>query len=93
VWNADPTPLSTIEPQRLRHLMLAGVKRTVTKKGVRLGGRRYNGPELCGTWADEVEVRHMPHHEQEVESFLLDGHHWDRVSGRADDPGREEAIP
>ncbi|MGD0448964.1 MAG: Mu transposase C-terminal domain-containing protein [Candidatus Dormibacteria bacterium] len=75
VWNADPTPLSTIEPQRLRHLMLAGVKRTVTKKGVRLGGRRYNGPELCGHVGDEVEVRHMPHHEQEVEVFLLDGHH------------------
>ena len=75
VWNADPTPLHTIPAERLRHLMLVGARRTVTKRSVSLEGRRYNCAELCGLVGECVEVRHMPHHHDAVEVFALDGRH------------------
>ena len=68
-WAADATPLHTIPADRLRHLMLVGETRTVTKRGVRLNNRWYNCAELCGHVGTTVEVRHMPHHDGEVEVF------------------------
>ncbi|MGH7746534.1 MAG: Mu transposase C-terminal domain-containing protein, partial [Candidatus Dormibacteria bacterium] len=73
-WEDDPTPLHVVAPERLRHLLLARTTRTVDKKGVRLDGRRYNHEELCGWGGEKVEVRHMPHHHDEVEIFV-DGRH------------------
>lgn len=69
VWNADSTPLAVVPPRHLQHLLLARVERTVTKRGVRLGGRVYNCAELCGWVGQRVEVRYLPHHHHEVEVF------------------------
>lgn len=74
VWNGDPTPLRTVAPERLRHMMLVGVNRTVNKAGVRLDGRWYNCAQLCGYVGEQVEVRHMPHHDEAVEVFLGERH-------------------
>lgn len=73
-WQSDPTPLHTLSAERLRHLMLVGVTRTVHKKGVRLDNRWYNCAELCGHVGAPVEVRHMPHHHGTVEIFT-EGRH------------------
>jgi putative transposase len=73
-WSSDPTPLHTVPAVQLRHLLLVGVSRTVGKKGIRLESRWYNCAELCGHVGQVVEVRHMPHHEEQVEVFL-DGRH------------------
>jgi len=74
VWNADPTPLVVVPPRHLRHLLLARVERTVSKRGVRLDGRVYNCAELCGWVGERVEVRFLPHHHHEVEVFRLGEH-------------------
>jgi putative transposase len=74
VWQSDPTPLRTVPASRLRHLLLVGEVRTVTTKGVQLDGRRYNAAELTGYVGETVEVRYMPHHDDEVEVFLKDRH-------------------
>jgi putative transposase len=68
-WNADATALAVVPPRHLRHLLLARVDRTVTKRGVRLDGRVYNCAELCGLVGERVEVRYLPHHHHEVEVF------------------------
>jgi len=68
-WNADSMPLAVVPPRHLRHLLLARVERTVTKRGVRLDGRVYNCAELCGWVGERVEVRYLPHHHHEVEVF------------------------
>jgi len=68
-WNADSAPLAVVPPRHLRHLLLARVERTVTKRGVRLDGRVYNCAELCGWVGERVEVRYLPHHHHEVEVF------------------------
>lgn len=73
-WQSDPTPLRTVPASRLRHLLLVGEERTVTSKGVQLKGRRYNAAELTGYVGSTVEVRYMPHHDEEVEVFVK-GHH------------------
>lgn len=73
-WNADTTPLAVVPPRHLRHLLLARVDRTVTKRGVRLDGRVYNCDELCGWVGQRVEVRYLPHHHHEVE-VVSGGHH------------------
>lgn len=73
-WESDATPVHTVDPARLRHLMLARSRRLVTKKGVRLAGRTYNCAELCGWVGEWVEVRSMPHHEREVEVFVRGEH-------------------
>lgn len=73
-WNADSTPLVVVPPRHLRHLLLARVDRTVTKRGVRLAGRVYNCAELCGWVGERVEVRYLPHHHHEVEVFRLGDH-------------------
>jgi len=73
-WNADSAPLVVVPPRHLRHLLLARVERTVTKRGVRLDGRVYNCAELCGWVGQRVEVRYLPHHHHEVEVFRGDEH-------------------
>ena len=73
-WNADSTPLVVVPPRHLRHLLLARVERTVTKRGVRLDGRVYNCAGLCGWVGERVEVRYLPHHHHEVEVFRAGEH-------------------
>jgi len=44
-WNDDPSALHRIDAERLRHLMLAGIERTIGKDGERLYGLAYVAPE------------------------------------------------
>lgn len=74
VWRAETRPLVVVPPRHLRHLLLARVERTVTKRGVRLDGRVYNCAELCGWVGERAEVRYLPHHHHEVEVFRLGEH-------------------
>jgi putative transposase len=73
-WLADPTPLTTVPPGDLRLLTLAddGRVRKITTKGVSWRGRAYVGAWMTGQVGRAVRVRHMPHHEHEVEVFDAD---------------------
>ncbi|MEV0633267.1 Mu transposase C-terminal domain-containing protein [Nonomuraea wenchangensis] len=73
-WNDDPSALARIGAERLRHLLLAGVERTVGKDGVRLHGLAYVAPELQGRRGQQVQVRYMPHDDRFIEVYL-DGEH------------------
>ena len=68
-WCADPTPIETVGPERLRHLLLARVERLVTKRGVSVDAKTYNCAELCGYVGERVEVRYLPHHQRDVEVY------------------------
>lgn len=73
-WQQDPAALHRIDAQRLRHLLLAGVERTIGKDGIRFHGLAYVAPELQGRRGQSVEVRYMPHDDRSVEVYL-DGKH------------------
>ncbi|MCW2133409.1 putative transposase [Arthrobacter sp. VKM Ac-2550] len=70
-WAEDPTPLSTVPAADLRLLMLEddGRARTITPKGVSWRGRHYVAAWMTGQVGLAVRVRHMPHHEHEIEVF------------------------
>ncbi|MFF5205851.1 Mu transposase C-terminal domain-containing protein [Streptosporangium sp. NPDC000396] len=73
-WNDDPSALARIGAERLRHLLLAGIERTIGKDGVRLHGLAYVAPELQGRRGQQVQVRYMPHDDRFIEVYL-DGEH------------------
>jgi putative transposase len=70
-WLDDPTPLATVPAEDLRLLMLEddGRTRKITTKGVAWRSRQYVGAWMTGNAGREVRLRHMPHHENEVEVF------------------------
>ena len=70
-WLADPTPLATVPAADLRLLMLEddGRTRKITTKGVGWRARQYVAAWMTGQAGREVRLRHMPHHEHEVEVF------------------------
>ena len=70
-WLADPTPLATMPAADLRLLMLEddGRTRKITTKGVGWRARQYVAAWMTGQAGREVRLRHMPHHEHEVEVF------------------------
>jgi len=71
VWLEDPTPLVTVPAADLRLLMLEddGRTRKITTKGVAWRARQYVAAWMTGQAGREVRLRHMPHHEHEVEVF------------------------
>lgn len=73
-WNADPSALIRIEPDRVRHLLLAGVERVVGKRGISFHSLDYIAPELRGRGGQRVQVRYMPHDDRFIEVYL-DGSH------------------
>ena len=73
-WQADPTALERIGADRLRHLLMAGVERTIGKDGVRFNGLAYVAPALQGRGGQSVQVRYMPHDDRSIEVYL-DGAH------------------
>jgi len=73
-WADDATALQRIEAGSLRHLLLAGVERTVNKDGIRFNGLAYVAPELQGRGGQSVHVRFMPHDDRLIEVYL-DGKH------------------
>ena len=70
-WLEDPTPLVTVPAADLRLLMLEddGRTRKITTKGVAWRARQYVASWMTGQAGREVRLRHMPHHEHEVEVF------------------------
>jgi putative transposase len=70
-WLGDPTPLTTVPVGDLRLLMLEddGRERKITTKGVAWRARQYVGAWMTGQVGRSVRVRHMPHHEHEIEVF------------------------
>ena len=70
----DGTALHRIDAAQLRHLLLAGVERTVGKDGVRFNGLAYVAPELQGRGGQTIQVRYMPHDHRFVEIYLDDRH-------------------
>jgi putative transposase len=73
-WLEDPTPLSTVPAGDLRLLTLEddGHTRKITTKGVSWRAQQYVGAWMTGQVGRAVRLRHMPHHEHEVEVFDAD---------------------
>lgn len=68
-WQADPTPLSDISEAALWGLVLEddGRVRKLSSHGVRWRGRHYLGAWMAGQAGRSVRIRHMPHHDHEIE--------------------------
>lgn len=68
-WQADPTPLSDVPEAALWGLMLEddGRVRKLSSHGVRWRGRDYLGAWMAGQAGRHVRIRHMPHHDHEIE--------------------------
>lgn len=73
-WNDDPSAVARVEEQAVRHLLLAGVERTVDKDGIHFHNLRYLAPQLQGRVGQRVHVRYMPHDDRFIEVYL-DGRH------------------
>ncbi|MFI5620586.1 Mu transposase C-terminal domain-containing protein [Streptomyces sp. NPDC051567] len=76
-WQADPTPLSDIPEAALWRLMLEddGRVRKLSSHGVRWRGRDYVGAWMAGQAGRTVRIRHMPHHDHEIEVCDPAGRH------------------
>ncbi|WP_435811681.1 Mu transposase C-terminal domain-containing protein [Streptomyces virginiae] len=76
-WNADPTPLSDVPESALWALMLEddGRLRKLTSHGVRWRGRHYIAEWMAGHAGRSVRIRHMPHHNHEIEVCDPTGRH------------------
>lgn len=76
-WQADPTPLSDIPEAALWGLMLEddGRVRKLSSHGVRWRGRDYLGAWMAGQAGRPVRIRHMPHHDHEIEVCDPAGRH------------------
>ncbi|WP_241992712.1 Mu transposase C-terminal domain-containing protein [Cryobacterium lactosi] len=70
-WLDDPTPLTTVPTGDLRLLTLEddGRTRKITTKGVSWRARQYVAAWMTGQVGRQVRLRHMPHHDHEVEVF------------------------
>ena len=73
-WNEDRSAVARVDPDRVRHLLLAGVDRTVDKDGIHFNNLRYLAPQLQGRVGQRMNVRYMPHDDRSVEVYL-DGVH------------------
>ncbi|WTJ48531.1 Mu transposase C-terminal domain-containing protein [Streptomyces sp. NBC_01544] len=76
-WLADPTPLSDIPDAALWGLMLEddGRVRQLSSHGVRWRGRDYLGAWMAGQAGRSIRIRHMPHHDHEIEVCDPAGRH------------------
>ncbi len=68
-WSADATPLRLVADADLRWLLLAGERRIIHKDGIHFNGLIFVAPELNGRVGQEVEVRHTPHDDRQIEVF------------------------
>lgn len=72
-WEADPTPVEDVDPALLWAFTLEddGRARTLTTSGVRWRNRYYVADWMTGMAGDglKVRVRHIPHHDHEIEVF------------------------
>lgn len=72
-WQGDPTPLQEADPALLWAFTLEGDGRVraLTTSGVRWRSRYYVGDWMTGLAGAgiQVRVRHVPHHDHEIEVF------------------------
>lgn len=68
-WDEDTFAVHRIDADRLRHLLLADVERTIGKDGIRLNNLSYLAPELHGRRGQVVQVRYMPHDDRTIEVY------------------------
>jgi putative transposase len=74
-WTSDPSPITIIEPGKLRDLLLAGIDRTITHAGgIRFRNLTYTAAELYGRVGQHVQVRYAPHDDRFIEVYQ-DGDH------------------
>jgi putative transposase len=73
-WNADPSALHRVDAAQVRHLLQAGVQRTIGKDGISWHNLAYIAPELHGRGGQVVHIRYMPHDDRFIEVYL-DGVH------------------
>jgi putative transposase len=73
-WDDDVSPVHQVEPERLRHLLLAETSRVVGKDGIQFNSLAYIAPELHGRGGERVQVRYMPHDARWIEVYLGDVH-------------------
>ncbi len=69
-WEDDPGPLQRIDPEKLRHLLLAAGAATIGKYGIRRHKLDYVAPEMQGRGGQCVEIRFMPHDDRSIEVYL-----------------------
>jgi putative transposase len=71
-WHDDPTPLRTVDETELRHLMLAGERRTIGANGIRFRNFVYTDPAgaLRERGGQRVDIRYMPHDDTFIHVYL-----------------------
>ncbi|WP_425555338.1 Mu transposase C-terminal domain-containing protein [Kitasatospora arboriphila] len=70
-WNGDPTPLRDVPAGHLAFFALEddGRTRTITTNGISWHRRPYIAPWMVGHTGTKVRLRHLPHHDGEIEVF------------------------
>jgi putative transposase len=71
-WDADPTPLRTVDPVALAHIMQASTTRKLTRFGIQLDNDFFIAPDEPRFWELQgtvVEVRYSPNDRRRVEVF------------------------
>jgi putative transposase len=70
-WNADPTPLRDVPPEYLAFFALEddGRTRTITTNGISWRSRPYIAPWMVGHTGTKIRLRHLPHHDDQIEVF------------------------
>ncbi|MDH6580725.1 transposase family protein [Kitasatospora sp. MAP5-34] len=70
-WQADPTPVEDVSQQHLVLFALEddGRVRVITTSGVTWRRRAYYAPWMVGRTGTKVRLRHLPHHDAQIEVF------------------------
>ncbi|MER5642778.1 Mu transposase C-terminal domain-containing protein [Kitasatospora sp. NPDC002227] len=70
-WKADPTPLRDVPAEHLAFFALEddGRTRTITTNGISWRSRPYIAPWMVGHTKTKIRLRHLPHHDGEIEVF------------------------
>lgn len=69
-WRSDPTPITPVPDEQVRHFTLEYLERKVRRDGgIHVAGVAYTAPALIGLEGREVEVGRVPYDESFVEIF------------------------
>ncbi|GGO97964.1 Mu transposase C-terminal domain-containing protein [Wenjunlia tyrosinilytica] len=70
-WQADPTPVDDVPTEHLAFFALEddGRARTITTNGISWRRRAYIAPWMVGRTGTKVRLRHLPHHDGQIEVF------------------------
>ncbi|MFF1932887.1 Mu transposase C-terminal domain-containing protein [Streptomyces sp. NPDC058228] len=94
-WQADPTPIDTVDPLILHTYTLErhGPPLTITSKGVHWKGAYYVGDWMHGhsNAGEQVHLRHEPHHYHQVELYDADTGRYRGPATRADEMTPQQA--